>query len=759
MKKILLLLATALATQSGYAQIQPCGTDEMRQQLLAEHPELLQFEAELEKQLEAGMRQFDFRTAAKTTAVDQTDNPNFWYDIPIVIHIIHDYNTYSTSTFSGDYIPDDFIFKTVNDWNIVFAKKNADTADVIAPFKKYIGNARIRLHLATKDPNGNPTKGITRRRSYLTYNGGNDAKFDGWSPTSYINLWFINKMSAANSNAAAYAYKPAAATYIPFYDGVISLAGYMNNGSKTMPHELGHVLNLSHTWGDNNQPNIACGDDNVDDTPPTKGHATTGCTFASLYDTTCCGNYYKLYTDILGEVYMINYPDTTNSQNIMDYTYCDKMFTKGQVYRMHQTLNSNIAGRNNLWDSTNLVMTGAMAPMPDLKPIPDFNVVNISGGSYLAKNANFAFPDKEIRFINQTQNDTLDALNWTFTNGASSPTSTSTTNFTNSFSEPGWVTVTMKATGNNTGDTTVVFDKSVYVTERTGYNTVAGYFQEFNESGDRNKWPMFNYYNNEFKWQYANVGAFDNASLMYKGYDDRVTATSGPITGSPKGDFDDVFSLPVDLTGWGGTCNLNFFYSGASRSSISTAINDSLYIDYTINKGTTWVSLAKIGKGDLLNRGTVTTPYVPTSNADWAPKTIALPSAAITNYTTFRFRYKPGAGSNGVTSSGNNFYMDRIHFASWPASASDIKPGVASVAVVPNPTVGDAWVIVSDATNTTATITVTDITGKVVYSAEQAVKGTQARILIPAAHIAAKGIYLIQTVTGSQMNTQKLVVY
>jgi hypothetical protein len=211
---------------------------------------------------------------------------------------------------------------------------------------------------------------------------------------------------------------------------------------------------------------------------------------------------------------MINYPDTTNSQNIMDYTYCDKMFTKGQVYRMHQTLNSNIAGRNNLWDSTNLVMTGAMAPMPDLKPIPDFNVVNISGGSYLAKNANFAFPDKEIRFINQTQNDTLDALNWTFTNGASSPTSTSTTNFANSFSEPGWVTVTMKATGNNTGDTTVVFDKSVYVTERTGYNTVAGYFQEFIESGDRNKWPMFNYYNNEFKWQYANVGAFDNASLM-----------------------------------------------------------------------------------------------------------------------------------------------------------------------------------------------------------------------------------------------------
>jgi hypothetical protein len=103
--------------------------------------------------------------------------------------------------------------------------------------------------------------------------------------------------------------------------------------------------------------------------------------------------------------------------------------------------------------------------------------------------------------------------------------------------------------------------------------------------------------------------------------------------------------------------------------------------------------------------------------------------------------------------------MDRIHFASWPASASDIKPGVASVAVVPNPTIGDAWVIVSDAANTTAAISVTDITGKVVYSAEQAVKGTQARILIPAAYIAAKGIYLIQTVTGNQKNTQKLVVY
>jgi hypothetical protein len=758
-KKSLLLAATTLSllpTGNTHAQTKPCATDEMRQKAIQQHPEILEMEAEFERQIQAGIKKINLNNFAKKTAGDQTNNPNFVYDIPVVVHIIHDFNTYNTSTFNGDFIPDDFIYKAVKDWNIVFAKQNADTADVIAPFKKYIGNPRIRLHLATKDPNGNPTKGITRRRSYLTYTASDKAKFDGWPNDAYMNLWFINKMSDDHANAAAYAYKPATAAYIPYYDGVISLASYMNNGSKTMPHELGHEFNLDHTWGGTNQPNVACGDDNVDDTPPTKGHTTTGCTFASLFDSTCATNYFKLSTDADGNTTLINYPDTTNAQNIMDYTYCDKMFSKGQCERMIIALNSDVAGRNNLWDSTNLELTGALKPIPDLKPTPEFSITNVGATQYMGKNANFTFLNKDVVFTNFSYNDTVDAVNWEFTNGSVTVTRSSRTNFNQQFTSPGWYDVKMTATGNRSGDSTRIWPKAFYVAGEAV--NPAGYVQDFAEGSDREKWPMFNYFNNEFRWEQSNVGVYDNSSIKYKGFDDRVSNFSIPLTGSPKGDYDDLFSVPFDLTGVGSNATLYYFYSGASRSSLTTAINDSMFIEYSTNKGTTWSMLSRLGKGDLFNKGAISTPYTPTGTWDWVEKGIKLPTGAISNNTVFRFRYKPGENENGI-STGNNFYIDRISVSPFAVNINNVAPGTINVQVLPNPTQGDAWVVVNDVTNADAKVVVTDVTGKVIYTNEMQVAGNQARFVIPASAISVKGMYLVNVVTGNQNTTQKLVVY
>jgi hypothetical protein len=214
----------------------------------------------------------------------------------------------------------------------------------------------------------------------------------------------------------------------------------------------------------------------------------------------------------------------------------------------------------------------------------------------------------------------------------------------------------------------------------------------------------------------------------------------------------------MDLSGFGSTCNLNFFYAGASRSANSAYINDSLYIDYTINKGTTWVSLAKLGKSDIFNKGTISTAFTPTSEADWAPKSLPLPAAAISKYTTFRFRMRPGVNGFGI-SSGNNFYMDRIHFSPWPAEVANVKSGTANVVVAPNPTTADAFVIIKGASNTEAVVSVSDITGKVIFSVSEQIKGNQARVMIPGSAIAVKGVYLVRTQTGTQVSTQKLVVY
>ncbi len=786
---IVLFALMSFAGKSFAQKTAPCATDAVYKQLLLTHPELAQSEANYNKQIAEGLKKINFNGLKKTTFVDQTGNEDFWYDIPIVIHFVHDYGI--------EYLSDDEIYNDLIDWNKVYAHQNYDTISVIAPFIKYEGNPHIRLHLATKDPNGKPTHGITRHRDYNTYFGSDQAKFNDWPNTSYINIWIINVITQGGGVAAAYAYMPSTGAVIPQGDGIICDYGYAANWYqnlgqlpyKTINHEMGHCLSLYHPWGGTNDAGLTCGDDEVDDTPPTKGHVIgsvpEGCDPRSLYDTTCARNYFKIYPTPSGTDSIVNYPDTTNAQNIMDYTFCSLMFTKGQVYRMHEALNSDVAGRNNLWDKNNLFFTGVttdsainapFAPRPDLKPIPEFSatVSNVNAYQYFNRVSYFAIPGINITFRNKTWNDTLTSLVWTFTNNATNPTYASATHpsaltsFTNSFTDPGWVDIKMTATGNNTGDTTVDFPRSVFVADATGTPT-ATYYQDFNKS-DTAKWPTFNYYNNEFKWQMANVGYADNSSMSYLGYDKRIVTNpllgyDFPNTGSPFGDFDDMFSVPFDLSNFSGSASLNYFYAGATRSSSSVDINDTLEIYYYTKNNPSWQLLTKLTKEGVANRGAMSIPFVPTSDADWAHMGINLPSGALTNYTIFKFRYRPsvavgrdGTVNTGSNSSGNNFYMDKLFFSPYPAEVATIMMDKMDVAVAPNPTTGDAYVIVRDADKSIANIVVSDVTGKVVYRTSEQLNGSETRILIPHAAISVSGMYFIQTSTGNQTRTQKLVV-
>ncbi len=770
-KKSLLILASVVALAGQvHAQNGPCSADQHKKELIRLHPEIATLEAQLNQEIAEKLQHIDLKKAYKHTT-DMSGVDSFWYDIPIVVHIIHD--------FGAEYMTDDEIFNDLIGWNQVYACQNStDTSSVIPPFKKYIGNPHIRLHLATKDPLGNPTKGITRKRSYLTHNGGDQAKFQDWDPTSYINIWFINQMSVANGSAAAYAMYPSAGATIPYSDGVISLYDYAANTdvAKTINHEIGHVLNIKHPWGDNNDAaGGTCADggtDDVDDTPPTIGHMYGGCgTPRPMYDTQCATNYYKLYTSHTGLMdSLVNYPDTTNSQNIMDYTYCAKMFTKGQVARMHAALNSTVAGRVNLWSPSNLAITGALAPRPDLKPIPDFSVT-YNGTTDMRY---FTAVNVPLRFNNKSWNDTVTKVKFTFNDGSTTinDSITSAVSFSSfikkSFPESGWVDMSVTATGNHTGDSSIKFPHVVYVAEKTP-QAGASYYGEFNPSGDLDKWPIFNYYNNEFKWESANVGLFDNYSMKYDGYDSRINSTMGifPTTGSPYGDIDDVYSRPVDLSSFSsGNLYLNFWTSGASRSANVLDINDSLQIYMSTDSSKTWSLLQTYDKGNICNMGTMYTPYTPTSASDWVPKSINIPTTSRKSYVLFRFRYKPGTiqssrytSYNTIYSSGNNFYLDRVSFNAYTAEVEMAMKNNVDVTVAPNPTSGTATVVVKEANNNDVQVSVFDITGKMVYSTTEAANGGYAKVEIPAEALSVKGIYLVKTSTGAATNTQKLIVY
>jgi len=772
-KTIFLLSVLAIVGYTSFAQQFNCYTDQMHWQKVKEHPEILDIERNLNAQIQEGLKKINLSNVAHKTTSSETDTTE--YVIPIVIHVVHDYG--------NEDVTDSALISYVKLWNTVYNKQNPDSATVLAQYRgfipnshvPYIGNMHITLRLATKDPFGNPTHGITRRLSYLTHYAGENAKFDDWPPSSYLNIWVINTFSQAEASAAAYAIEPPTAAVEPWADGFISVWSYLGV-SYVANHEMTHLFNVYHTFGNTNNAAVMCGDDEVDDTPPTEGHLTCGT--AQLYDTACATGYLKVYpSSVVGIDSLVDYPDTVNTENIMDYSFCSKMFTSGQCDRVHQCLQNAVANRNNLWIPANLSLTGTdvSSSWPDLAPVPDFSVDN-----------DYPCIGTLVTFTNHSWNDTVKKIEWSFSNGGTSiydsthddkyfSTPTSAVGHT-AFTQPGWVTVTMTATGNGTAGTGTLVDAQRIFVADTAPTVANGYVQEFNSSGDVNKWPMFNYYNNEFKWQIANVGYNDNVCVQYTGYDNRINIAQNlyPLTGVPRGDHDDMYTPYFDVsTLTGGTQpSLNFMYSGATRSANAADINDSLEIWYSINTGgcnppASWYLLTSFSKASLCNKGSLSTPYTPSGPGDWVLKSVPLNKTGMSSAKkiSFRFRYRPGINSDGYVttegySTGNNFYIDRINFSSSPLGLNTLLPNEDhAVVVAPNPTNGDAYVIIIDDNNVNVRVTITDISGRLIYTAQQQTTGSITNITIPKSALPIGGMYLVNVATPNQTHTEKLVVY
>ena len=719
------------------SELQPCGADEHYQKMLVKYPQLAEYEKQFEDQL--GRRMAERTTATVDTAI---------YDVPIVIHVIHDYG--------DENLPDTVLYDAAAYWSIVYMKENADTADVITPFIPYVGKPGMRLHLATKDPNGNPTKGIVRFNSYLTQTADDEAKFGGWPQNQYVNIWFINTFGPDLSGVAAYAYFPSEAIFEPYYDGIICLASYANYG-KTVPHEMGHVMNLYHPWGNTNNPGVACGGtDHVDDTPPTKGHLpSSGCSFAALYDTACANGYMMTYLSSDGTMdSVVNYPDTTNAQNIMDYTYCQKMFTKGQAARMRTALTSSTGGRNNLYSAANLAATGALAPMPDLPPVADFYVYRGSPATSDLRAYFLTFNNTtSFNFRNASWNDTISSVAWSFSNGATNPTSTAMTgSVANQFSVPGWVTVSLTATS-NAGSNTIVNPQTVYAADTTPVGGM-GYFQSFSNASDLSNWPMFNFYNNQFKWEfYTGAGIGDNSCIRYRSYD-----SSNRITGNAVGDHDDFYTPAFNLTNNPDNLYLNFYttsaYTNHNIPGGTTLVNDSMEVDASVNGGANWYRIGGYGGSRLTNVGNYGYEFVPNSATPWIPRAISIPASYRTAQTFFRFRYHPG-------NTGNDMYLDNLNFDGFPAGIKDaIAAAPNSFSIFPNPSSNGFNLVFKTGNSGSVSYSIKDLTGKVVYTNTKAfAANSMQQESVPRSATPAAGMYFVTIAIDGVNMTQKLVVY
>ncbi len=209
-----------------------------------------------------------------------------------------------------------------------YAAANGDLKNVPPVFTDRVGNPGLRFALATEDPTGAPTSGITRRKITTAAFGVDDRMkaestggTDPWDATRYLNIW-VCRLSGGVLGYAQFPGGP------PETDGVVILTSAFGRGGsaaapfdlgRTTTHEVGHYLNLSHIWGEARVP--TCTDtDSVDDTPNQWGPNFGKPAFPSA----SCENM----------------PDGDLFMNYMDYVDDDTMvmFSDGQVARMHAAL-------------------------------------------------------------------------------------------------------------------------------------------------------------------------------------------------------------------------------------------------------------------------------------------------------------------------------------------------------------------------------------------------------------------------------------
>lgn len=284
-----------------------CGSMEVLDRQIKENPLLIQNMDEIERQVQEYIKKHTNGDGKRTVIT-----------IPTVFHVV--YRT------SAENISDAQIMSQLTVLNQDYSATNSDIGNVPSTFSGLVANAEVQFCLATQDPNGAATTGITRKSTTVSSWGTNDSVkkssqggVDPWNASNYLNIWVCN----IGGGILGYAQFPggSAATdgvVLDYrYTGTIGTATAPFNLGRTATHEVGHWLNLRHIWGD-----ATCGSDLVSDTP-THNTSNYGCPSHPHYST-CSGTPIEM------------------TMNYMDYTddACMYMLSAGQKTRLRAVLES-----------------------------------------------------------------------------------------------------------------------------------------------------------------------------------------------------------------------------------------------------------------------------------------------------------------------------------------------------------------------------------------------------------------------------------
>ncbi|MEE2888153.1 MAG: zinc metalloprotease [Planctomycetota bacterium] len=237
-------------------------------------------------------------------------DPTFLYHIPVVFHVIQ--NTAGNGRLNLSTLQDQIDILN-EDFQAIAGSPGAPGT-----------NGMIRFHLATEDPGGKPTNGVTYTTNNNWYNdNGKYWNTLAWDTNRYLNI-YTNAVPCCYGYISLWASRGAAGKakdrVVLWWEAVgrKPTNGWPKNMGRTATHEVGHYLGLYHTFdgGCGTASNCYGTGDLICDTNM-EAKDTTGCPTSK----SSCGNSDPIH-------------------NYMDYSDdpCLWEFTPEQVNRMRCTL-------------------------------------------------------------------------------------------------------------------------------------------------------------------------------------------------------------------------------------------------------------------------------------------------------------------------------------------------------------------------------------------------------------------------------------